>query len=41
MMGAIGGDPDQYCTACWTDRQPVVLPEQGEGQLKLFEKARR
>jgi len=41
MMGAIGGDPDQYCTACWTDRHPVVLPTEGEGQLKLFEKTRR
>jgi len=41
MMGAIGGDPDHYCTACWTDEHPVVLPSQGEGQLKLFEKTRR
>ena len=41
MMGAIGGDPDQYCTACWTDQHPVALPAEGEGQLKLFEKTRR
>ncbi len=41
MMGAIGGEPDQYCTACWTDEHPVVLPAEGQGQLKLFEKTRR
>ncbi len=41
MMGAIGGEPDQYCTACWTDEHPVVLPAKGDGQLKLFEKTRR
>jgi len=41
MMGAIGGEPDQYCTACWTAEHPVVLPSQGEGQLKLFDKTRR
>jgi hypothetical protein len=40
-MAAIGGDRDQYCTACWTLEQPVVLPREGEGQLKLFEKTRR
>jgi amidophosphoribosyltransferase len=41
LMGAIGSDTDQYCTACWTDQHPVVLPVRGEGQLKLFEKTRR
>jgi amidophosphoribosyltransferase len=41
MMGAIGGDPDQYCTACWTDQHPVPLPMETEGQLRLFEKSRR
>ncbi len=41
MMEAIGGEPDQYCTACWTDEHPVVLPSAGQGQLKLFEKTRR
>jgi amidophosphoribosyltransferase len=41
MMETIGGDPDQYCTACWTDQHPVPLPTEGEGQLKLFEKTRR
>ena len=41
MMEAIGGDPDHYCTACWTDQHPVPLPIEGEGQLKLFEKTRR
>ena len=41
MMGAIGGDTDQYCTACWTDQHPVPLPVEVEGQLKLFEKSRR
>ena len=41
MMGAIGGDRDQYCTACWTNEHPVLLPTEGEGQLKLFEKTRR
>jgi amidophosphoribosyltransferase len=41
LMAAIGGDRDQYCTACWTLEQPVVLPREGEGQLKLFEKTRR
>ena len=41
MMRAIGGDTEHYCTACWTDEHPVVLPARGEGQLKLFEKSRR
>ncbi len=41
LMAAIGSEPDQYCTACWTDQHPVVLPRDGEGQLKLFEKTRR
>ena len=41
MMGAIGGDTDHYCTACWTDQHPVPLPAEVEGQLKLFEKSRR
>ena len=41
MMKAIGGDADSYCTACWTDRHPVPLPIEAEGQRKLFEKARR
>ena len=41
LMTAIGSEPDQYCTACWTDQHPVVLPREGEGQLKLFEKTRR
>jgi len=41
MMSAIGGEPDEYCTACWTDVHPVPLPLEGEGQLKLFEKTRR
>ncbi len=41
MMAAIGDDSEQYCTACWTDKQPVVLPTDREGQLKLFEKSRR
>jgi amidophosphoribosyltransferase len=41
MMGAIGGDPDHYCTACWTDQHPVPLPVETEGQLRLFEKSRR
>jgi hypothetical protein len=40
-MAAIGGEPDQYCTACWTDQHPVALPLEGEGQLKLFDKTRR
>ena len=41
MMGAIGGDPDHYCTACWTDQHPVPLPVETKAQLKLFEKSRR
>jgi amidophosphoribosyltransferase len=41
MLGAIGGDTDHYCTACWTNEHPVVLPSEREGQLKLFEKTRR
>jgi amidophosphoribosyltransferase len=41
MMSAIGGEADNYCTACWTDRHPVQLPIGDEGQRKLFEKARR
>ena len=41
LLGAIGGGADDYCTACWTDQHPVALPIEGEGQLKLFEKARR
>jgi amidophosphoribosyltransferase len=41
MMAAIGAEPDQYCTACWTDKHPVPLPMETEGQLKLFDKTRR
>jgi amidophosphoribosyltransferase len=41
MMSAIGGEADDYCTACWTDRHPVPLPIENEGQRKLFEKVRR
>jgi amidophosphoribosyltransferase len=41
MMRAIGGEEDQYCTACWTDKHPVAVPRGGAGQLRLFEKTRR
>jgi amidophosphoribosyltransferase len=41
MMKAIGDEPDRYCTACWTNRHPVALPLEGDGQLALFEKTRR
>ena len=41
MLKAIGGDKDEYCTACWTDEHPVPLPRAEEEQLRLFEKSRR
>ena len=41
MMRAIGGEEERYCTACWTDKHPVPVPREGEGQLRLFEKSRR
>jgi len=41
MMQAIGGEKDEYCTACWTDEHPVPLPRAEEEQLRLFEKSRR
>ena len=41
LMAAMDGDPEQYCTACWTNQHPVPIPLEGEGQLKLFEKTRR
>ncbi|HZN55340.1 MAG TPA: amidophosphoribosyltransferase [Candidatus Polarisedimenticolaceae bacterium] len=41
MMRAIGGEEERWCTACWTDRHPVPVPREGEGQLRLFEKSRR
>jgi len=41
MMKAIGGEKNEYCTACWTDEHPVPLPRAEEEQLRLFEKSRR
>ena len=41
MLEAIGGEKDEYCTACWTDEHPVPLPRAEEEQLRLFEKSRR
>jgi amidophosphoribosyltransferase len=41
MLKAIGGEKDEYCTACWTDEHPVPLPRAEEEQLRLFEKSRR
>jgi amidophosphoribosyltransferase len=41
MLKAMGGEKDDYCTACWTDEHPVPLPRAEEEQLRLFEKSRR
>ncbi|RMG11910.1 MAG: amidophosphoribosyltransferase [Planctomycetota bacterium] len=27
LLGAMGGAPDSYCTACWSGRYPVPVPE--------------
>jgi len=27
MLGAVSGPPEHYCTACWTGRYPVPIPE--------------
>ena len=41
MLSAAGAEPDEVCTACWTDDQPVELPRAESEQLRLFEKTRR
>ena len=41
LLQGIGGEKDEYCTACWTDEHPVPLPRAEEEQLRLFEKSRR
>jgi amidophosphoribosyltransferase len=41
MLRAAGQEPEEICTACWTDEQPVALPRAEAEQLRLFERSRR
>jgi amidophosphoribosyltransferase len=41
LLAATGKSPQQSCTACWSDDQPVKLPRADTQQLGLFEKTSR
>ncbi len=36
MLGALSGDPDSYCTACWTGEYRVQVSEEDGRQQDLF-----
>lgn len=40
LLASVGDDRHRYCSACFSGRYPVPLPEKGRDQLKLFEKVR-
>jgi amidophosphoribosyltransferase len=37
MLKSASGQPDQYCTACFTERYPISFTRAEELQLGLFE----
>jgi len=41
LLGALGAEADERCTACWTEDYPVPLPRDEAAQLRLFAKSRR
>jgi amidophosphoribosyltransferase len=40
MLKSAPRTPDQYCTACFTERYPIPFTRAEELQLGLFESAR-
>jgi amidophosphoribosyltransferase len=40
LLSAVAEDRNRYCSACFSGKYPVPLPEEGRDQLKLFEKVR-
>jgi amidophosphoribosyltransferase len=36
MLRATGGDPEPFCTACYTNEYPIEFPEQRRAQLELL-----
>ena len=36
MLSALSGDPDSYCTACWSGDYRVLISEEDERQQQLF-----
>ena len=40
LMDSVGPQPHRFCSACFTGNYPIVIPEEGREQMKLFEKVR-
>jgi amidophosphoribosyltransferase len=40
LLASVGGERDRFCSACFTNRYPVAVPEGEREQMKLFEKVR-
>jgi amidophosphoribosyltransferase len=40
LMSSVGEDEGEYCSACFSGNYPIPLPEEGQDQLRLFEKVR-
>ncbi len=36
MLGCLGGEPESYCTACWTGAYRVPVTETDPAQRQLF-----
>jgi amidophosphoribosyltransferase len=36
MLSALSGEPDSYCTACWTGEYRVLISEEDQRQQALF-----
>jgi amidophosphoribosyltransferase len=36
MLRATGGDPEPFCTACYTNDYPIEFPEQRKAQMELL-----
>ena len=36
MLSALSGEPESYCTACWSGDYRVQISEQDERQQQLF-----
>jgi amidophosphoribosyltransferase len=40
LRASVGEEPDHFCSACFTNRYPVAVPEREREQMRLFEKVR-
>jgi amidophosphoribosyltransferase len=40
LLASVGDNPNHFCSACFTNRYPVDIPEADREQMKLFEKVR-